>query len=311
MYLLHLSKTMDRILWTVKKQYLAMTLLGLSVLSVLLLSAIQSDGVSQPMDNSSEDDIVPAARVQSPFVYDFHEGRIIKEATSIDRSKDPYWWLNSGGEVIIQGGAGKTIQGELSNLSEWRFTYSLSNPRDTDNGSHPQNIFRLITRSTWGNFEQQVYAKINAVNLSESAERDMWDGILLIHRYQDQDNLYYAGIRVDGNVVIKKKVKGVYYTMALDPVFGGATYNRTGSPNLIPEHQWIGVKTTIKTNPIGTVSLQVFLDENRTGEWKLVSTATDDGFSYQGKAFTEEGYAGIRTDFMDAEFDDFKIESIL
>lgn len=36
----------------------------------------------------------------------------------------------------------------------------------------------------------------------------------------------------------------------------------------------------------------------------LAAEAKDDGKSYGGDAILNEGYAGIRTDFMDVEFDD-------
>jgi hypothetical protein len=41
-----------------------------------------------------------------------------------------------------------------------------------------------------------------------------------------------------------------------------------------------------------------------------VAEAKDDGKTFGGAAILNEGYAGIRTDFMDVEFDDYKIEVI-
>ena len=38
--------------------------------------------------------------------------------------------------------------------------------------------------------------------------------MLLFNRYQDGQTLYYGGVRVDGAAVIKKKLAGVYTTLA-------------------------------------------------------------------------------------------------
>lgn len=248
------------------------------------------------------------ATISAPFNYTFNIDGVVDETDSMADSSSPYWWVNSGGQFIIQNGVGKTIQGELSAYSKWRLVYSLSNPRDTDDGYHPQNIFRLLTRSKWKNFEQQVYAKIVKINMSKSPERDTWNGILLFNRYIDGNNLYYAGIRNDGHVVIKKKIKGVYYTMAEKPFYiADALYNRDTNPNLIPGKKWIGLKTQITTNADGTVTIKLFIDKDKTNTWTLAIQAVDNAKTYGGQAFLTEGYAGIRTDYLDAEFDDYLI----
>lgn len=249
-----------------------------------------------------------AATVSAPFSYTFNVDGVVDETGSMADSSSPYWWINSGGQFIIKDGVGKTAQGELSLYSRWRLIYSLSNPRDTDDGYHPQNIFRLLTRSKWKNFEQQLYIKIVKINMSKSQERDAWNGILLFNRYIDGDNLYYTGIRNDGRVIIKKKIRGVYYTMAEKTFYtGDASYNRDTNPNLIPGKKWIGLKSQITNNPDGTVSIKVFIDKDKTNNWILAIQAIDNGRSYGGGAFLTEGYAGIRTDYMDVEFDDYLI----
>lgn len=52
------------------------------------------------------------------------------------------------------------------------------------------------------------------------------------------------------------------------------------------------------------------MDKDKTGNWLLAAEATDDGKSYGGTPILSEGYAGVRTDFMDAEFDDYKVAKI-
>ncbi|MEK7147292.1 MAG: hypothetical protein AAB806_00185, partial [Patescibacteria group bacterium] len=73
---------------------------------------------------------------------------------------------------------------------------------------------------------------------------------------------------------------------------------------------WIGLRSEVKTNPDNTVSVKFFIDKDKTGNWILIAEATDDGKSYGGAAILQEGYAGIRTDFMDVEFDDYRITGV-
>src|SRR3989344_2193628 len=243
------------------------------------------------------------AVVSSPFHYSFSSDGILQEAGSQQESSSPYWWLNSGAKLIISNGKGKTVQKELSPDDKWRLIYLSSNQIDTDNGYHPQNIFRLITRSKWQNSQEIAYFRITRDQLSLSPNRDAHNGLLLMSRYQDGNNLYYSGIRVDGNAIIKKKINGVYYTLASKKIFPGV-YDRTLNPSLLPKNTWIGLKAQVN-NTGGKVDIKLYMDKNRTGNWTLIAEAKDDG--RYGSPILNEGYAGIRTDFMDVEFEDFKM----
>ncbi|MBX4210727.1 hypothetical protein KW783_02020 [Candidatus Parcubacteria bacterium] len=178
-----------------------------------------------------------------PFTSEAKNG-VINESGP-DGNDHPYLWLNSGGLFYVGNGRAKTVQGSLSRFNYWRLVYSLSNPLDTDGGYHPQNVLRLITKASWQNYEQEAYIMINRYNTSNSPNRAAHNGFLFLERYQDSDNLYYAGIRVDGNAVIKKKVKGTYYTLGIFPAFPGA-YNRETTPSLLPTHKWVGVNWSEK-----------------------------------------------------------------
>jgi hypothetical protein len=108
--------------------------------------------------------------------------------------------------MYLANGVCSTVTGNLPTNNAWRQIYQSSDPIDTDSGYHPQNLFRLVTRSKWGgNISQQISVKTTALNQSVSLERNAWSGILLFNRYQDGNNLYYAGIRDDGHAVIKSK----------------------------------------------------------------------------------------------------------
>ncbi len=241
------------------------------------------------------------------FRYSFDSPGMLEETGSMDESSSKFWWVNSGAMLIFEEGHGSTVQGELPENSSWRLLYADHNAESTDNGYHPQNIFRLVTQSKWRSFRQEAYFRIVRDNLSASTHRNESNGLLLFNRYQDSDNLYYAGIRVDGAAVIKKKINANYFTMAYKQVFSGEPYDRTANPNLLPKNTWIGVRSEVRNIRGGTVRIRIFMDDNRTRRWRLVLEAKDDGTSFGGPPFLGQGYAGIRADFMDVEFDDYLI----
>jgi hypothetical protein len=251
--------------------------------------------------------LATAARiVTSPFRYDFHVDGTLEETGSMNDSSSPYFWLNSGGYMPLRNGLGMTAQGTAS--PKWRTLYAAANPLDTDNGTHPQNLFRLVTRSQWQNFQQEAYFKITADNFSASPNRDGHNGLLLFNRYAvDGQTLYYAGVRVDGTAVIKKKLNSTYTTLAQKAVFPG-TYNRAANTNLIPHNTWIGIRTVVRTNANGSTTIDLYTDVGRTGTWTKALTATDAGTN--GRIISEPGFGGIRTDFMDVQFDDYSMKNI-
>jgi len=248
-------------------------------------------------------------RASSPvaLVEDFSVPTLIKEAGSMDSSESAEWWLSSGAYFYSVNGIGSTILGALPALNSRRVSYYRANPLDTDNGYYPQNIFRLVLRSKWRNYTQEAYFRIVKDNLTESPNRNASNGLLLFNRYQDEFNLYYTGIRVDGYAVIKKKINGTYYTMAYKRLINGPKYDATTNPNLLPKNVWIGLRSVVQNNTDDTVSIKLYVDNGKTGNWTLAAQAEDDGKTYGGRALVNAGYAGIRTDFMDVEFDDYKI----
>ena len=245
------------------------------------------------------------------FTDDFSTATTLEEAGRLTDSASPYWWLNSGGRLLVSAGLGQTLQGDLAAGDQWYKLYAASNPLDTDGGLHPQNIFRLVQTSQWLNFSQQNYFRINRLNFSASPNRNASNGLFLFNRYQGGDDLYYTGLRMDGAAVIKKKIKGSYYTMAYQPIFtvDGRTYERDTNPNLLPLDTWIGLKSEVTTGTDGRVTIKLYTDIGRTGAWTLALEALDDGVKYGGATINQAGYAGIRTDFMDLDLDDYRIAS--
>jgi hypothetical protein len=253
----------------------------------------------------------PSRTVPSPFVYDFHVDGTLEEAGESAESSSPYWWVNSGGRLVIKNGVGATIQGELPLTDRWQAAYTLANPIDTDGGLHPQNLFRLVTRSQWENFSQSVVFRMLKLNISQSMERNSWSGVLLLARYLDGNNLYYLGVRHDGDAVIKKKRFGKYTTLAQTRIFqADASYDRDTNPNLLPGKRWLGLRSVVRTNPDQSVTLQLWVNRELTQSWQLALEAVDTNAGADGAPILGHGYAGVRTDFADVEFDDYTLERL-
>ncbi|MFN2297848.1 MAG: hypothetical protein ACK2UB_03295 [Anaerolineales bacterium] len=241
------------------------------------------------------------------FADSFDVDGVLEETDRMEKSASPDWWVNSGGWFLQEDGIGSTSIGEAPPSSRWRQAYLLSNPWDTDQGAHPQNLFRLITRSTWSTPVQEVYFRIAADNLSASVNRNESNGVLLFSRYIDGDNLFYAGLRVDGYAVIKKKAGGAYTTLAESAWFPGA-YDRAAFPNLIPHDTWIGLRTVVLAEADRLI-IQLYIDPDRSGFWSLALQAEE--LCDPSHPLAGPGHAGIRTDFMDVVFDDYAIEEPL
>jgi hypothetical protein len=232
------------------------------------------------------------------------------ESGSMKTSKSSDWWVNSGALLRSSGQEFSTNLGALPKDDKMRKLYAKNNPKDTDDGYHPQNIFRLVTRSRWQNLSQEVYFSIDAVNLSQSDNRFESNGVLLFNRYQDGDNLYYTGIRVDGTAVIKKKIDGKYYTLKQKHVLtGGGEYDRNNNPNLISIHTWLGIKSEV-VNDGDTADIRLYMDIGEGEGWQLLLETRDQGSDHGKKPFLTDGYAGIRTDFLDVTFKGYSIKEL-
>jgi hypothetical protein len=251
------------------------------------------------------------ASVGSLFNYYFSVPGTLHETGSMQESTSPYWWVNSGGYLKLSDGVGATAQGDAALTDTWRLRYASSNPVDTDNGLHPQNLFRFLTRSQWDNVGQESQFYIVRDNFSSSPNRNASNGLLLMSRYMDAGKtLYYAGVRVDGKAVIKKKYKGAYYTMAMKKVFPGTYEGSRDTKNLIPHDEWISLRTETKTSASGGVTVSLYLKRANETSWTKILEASDTGQYGSTPPITGKGYGGIRTDFMDVKFDNFKAEVI-
>jgi len=280
--------------------------IGILTFVIGLLAGVALMGATVSLTSNTQ-----TAAVGSTFNYYFDSVGSLNEVGSMSESSSPYWWLNSGGRLVINGNNGATIQGATSLTDPWRLLYAAANPVDTDQGAHPQNLFRLVTKSKWGNVSEEARFYIVKDHLSASSNRNASNGLLLMSRYADSgQTLYYAGIRVDGTAVIKKKYKGTYYTMAQKAVFLG-TYNAPrDNKNLLPHSEWVSLKSETVTTSSGGVNVILYMKRANETSWSKLVEASDTG-QYGGTApITAAGYGGIRTDFMDVKFENYKLETI-
>lgn len=282
--------------------------------ALICIGIIHYGNVSSKIVNSFGIDVTKTntnlyKNTATAFSYTFNSPGVLKETGSIEDSKSPYWWLNSGGYLYIEDGVGKTVRGELPKFSIWRLAYARSNPSDTEDGYQPQNIFRLFTKSRWLNFSQEASFLIEKNNLINSERRNQSNGLLLISRYQENGDLYYMGIRVDGNAVIKKKVNGIYYTLAIKKIIPGE-YDVITNPSLLPTNKWISIKSEINNISNSSVNLKLYTsipnDSATSTVWEKVLEVNDDPQNRDEMGPLKSGLAGIRTDFMDVQFKNYK-----
>ncbi len=261
------------------------------------------DGVNEMASSN----ILRTSSKKINFTEDFETPLVVQENWPMRKSGHPDWWVSSGGIMYFENGVGRTITNNLPSDNPWVARFNSSNPIDTNNGTRPQNIFRVVLKNTAKNFTQSSYYRITKYDVNQSSNRNASNGILLFNRYKDENTLYYTGVRVDGQVVVKKKLAGLYSTLAIKKVIEGQ-YDIQNNPNLIPLNEWIGIKSDVVTDDNGLVHIKVYTDIGRTGKWTLQLDALDDGVTF-GKTISKAGYGGIRTDFMDVEFDNYTFVS--
>lgn len=248
---------------------------------------------------------------KSNYYFDnFNIDKRYEEVWEKSRNFKDKWWVNSWGYFFVKDWKWSTIQWELKKWSKMQSNYAKYKWwEDTDWWFHPQNIFRLILNKKFKNFNQLAYFKVNKYNLSDSDNRMESNWFFLFNRYIDSDNLYYTWLRVDWNVVIKKKLKWDYYTLALAKIFKWK-YDRKNNPNLIPINKWMGLRSKITNLSDDSVSIKVYTDIDNDWKWKLILNIIDTKESSWKKVINNSWYTWVRTDFMDVEIDKYYVWEI-
>lgn len=236
----------------------------------------------------------------SSWLYTFNADGTLNETNSPSGSTSSFLWLKSGGKLVISKGIGSTIQGSLPAADPWHLAYAKNAAVSTDHGTHPQNLFQMFSKTSAKDTTAQISVMRTADNLANVANRHPYNGESLIARYHDANNFYYAGIRNDGYVVIKKKSGGAYTTLAQKKILPG-TYS-TSNPDLIPLNKWIGLKLTVIDNASGVPTLTLSTDVGSTGTWTQQLSVAD-----RSAPITGAGVVGVQSDYADAKFDNFLV----
>lgn len=240
------------------------------------------------------------------FEETFDRDGVIEEASRAAVSRSPRWWVSAGGRVTFEDGTARTIQGSLPAWDPWARAYARSKPVDTEGGRRPQNVFRMVTRETGRNFRQRVSVRIHSTNLAASTERGPFSGIFLESRFLNDNNFYVAGLRFDGQAVVKKRREAEAFTIGVAPVYPG-TYDRQSRPNLLPEDRWFSIRSTIADVPGGVQILLELHDPALGADWIPVLEVLDGPGGPDGEPIRGAGSAGIRTDFMDVELENYLV----
>lgn len=163
--------------------------------------------------------------------------------------------------------------GKNDSLGRWDVTSQSLYAKD-NRGYTSSPIFRVVTnKSDFSNF------CLTADMMKTKLGIENWDGLQIFFRYKDYDNLYVTGLRNDNSLHLKKKINGTYYTLAQVPI----------SSNRL--NYWYKMKLVAAGKRI-----QVYVDGQKYIE-------VTDGSIVSGKV-------GIRTDNIEAYFDNFTVYSL-
>ena len=132
-------------------------------------------------------------------------------------------------------------------------------------------------------------ARINKImpgNIKHNNNIPDWAGFHLFGRYQTENDLYVASVRLDGNVAIKKKKNGEYTTLAIKTL------------NVCRVGDIFQMEFNITTNSKGHVMLTIYVDRNQVliAEDKL--------------NVIEWGTNGIRIDYCESDIFSISINKI-
>lgn len=240
---------------------------------------------------------VPQRAIVLPFTEKFFS--TVDETSDPNNSNSYDWQLTSGGYYDLNKGVLRVNQVDLPSDHKWAKAYATN--VDAEGGAHPENIARIISRqSDFQNFTLSSTFQINRVSLSDSPNRTGDKGLFHMVKYNSQDDLYYCGIRLDGDAVIKRKAGSVYSTLAQIKWWPGE-YDKTTHPCLIPVGVTIGLKTIVKSIN-GVTSLTFFVTEPGTTRYIPVLTVSDNYPALSGP-----GKIGFRGDFLSWQLDDISI----
>lgn len=275
--------------------------------------------LKQNTQHSAQSNKPLPSRVLASFVPAFANGLVTNEFAywnphTPSASSSPDWQMTSG-SLFAQSGVFWT--GKPDTCDNDKTSPNASSTNCTDS-----SVFRLNTARTFsGNISVSLSIKQlgNIHNDNCNSDDTCWYGTHVWLRYQNQFNLYYVSVnRADGDVAIKRKVpcgtdnSGTYFVLG--------TYVKHG----FQSGSWNAYTTTIQTNSDGSVTIKLYDDNESTTtpidvgtdrggtnpNWTASCTTPGHYTSAAYPPITADGAVGVRGDYANFEFTNFKVTAL-
>lgn len=157
------------------------------------------------------------------------------------KSSDKKWFDRS--EIIVTSGILSpyvVLDCKLFQTETYNFRLLL-NPHYIINIKNSCNL--LIQKIAWKDYSFSATIKIDEWLLHGGESNKLvpdWSGVHLFARYNTENDLYVASIRKDGQVVIKKKLNGIYTTLSTTKCSSPESFS-----NYFQLKKWYTLKITI------------------------------------------------------------------
>jgi hypothetical protein len=195
---------------------------------------------------------------------------------------NPYWSLTSGSMFEQNGWAWTGVPDGVA-------------PNKDSTTSTNSAIFRAITKRTdFQNIRVTMDLNTKAMISTPATPAVAWDGVHVYLRRQGDNDFYVVTVnRRDGEIIIKKKRSGVYYSMTADG---------PEAANMYPIPFGVNQKIQVEcyTQPDGTVRVNGYVNGVK------YVTAVDDG-TLGGPEILTGGETGVRGDNTNFTFDNFTV----
>jgi hypothetical protein len=248
--------------------------LGWTALAVVVVAAVTVVIVRQNEPLLVDDFSEPNGLVTNEFAY-FNPGNsaAVRSAT----------WIVTSGSLFVRDHAG------------WSGVPDRGLPGPRSATVTDSSVFRAVTqRDDLQNVAVSFGLLVQRFMPVATGAAPGWQGVHVFLRYQSPDLLYVVSVdRVDGVIVIKKKVPG-------GPIAGGTYYTLAtmkGSSRVVG--RWEQVRVSVVNQGAG-VEIMLWLN----GRLRL--QAVDNGAG-DLPPITQPGRVGIRGDFTEFEFNNFTV----
>jgi hypothetical protein len=99
--------------------------------------------------------------------------------------------------------------------------------------------------------------------------------------------------------------------MAQKAVFPGTYGSPANNVNLLPHNEWVSLRSEVVTSSDGkTVTVDLYMKRANETSWTKLLEASDSGQYGGTPPITAAGFEGIRTDFMDVQFENYELKTI-